>query len=314
MTTVRDADRLRELLDVIVASLDEPGLTGDDVAGRAFLSRFHFDRRVSAEIGEAPGAFRRRLLLERAAWQLSGGRVSVTAAAIGAGYGSPEAFSRAFRRAFGASPSGYRGGARGARPGRRPARLKAPNGIHFHPPGGLRLPALRRRFSMDVLTSMAEHDSWLIEQMLDRADGLAPEVLDQPITISADGLDSGSSLRGLLTHLVWQKEMWTAAVEGRPAPDGGASSIADLRRRHAVSGPGFVRLAQTMLADGRAGDTFIDATCDPPLSFSFGGMIAHVLTFSAYRRTLALAALDRAGVTDLGFGDPSGFVADGPPD
>jgi len=47
-------DRLRELLDVIVDSLAEPRLSGADVAGRAFLSRFHFDRLVAAATGEAP--------------------------------------------------------------------------------------------------------------------------------------------------------------------------------------------------------------------------------------------------------------------
>lgn len=166
---------------------------------------------------------------------------------------------------------------------------------------------------MDVLNAMLEHDAWLIGQMLDRAAGLDPEVLDQPITISTDNAGS-DSIRSLLTHLVWQKEMWTAAVEGHPAPDGGASSIADLRQCLAVSAPRFLELARRALAEGRADETFIDATCDPPGSFSYGGMIAHVLTFSAYRRTLALGALDSAGASDLGFGDPSDFVTAGRPD
>jgi AraC family transcriptional regulator len=37
-------------------------------------------------------------------------------------------------------------------------------------------------------------------------------------------------------------------------------------------------------------------------------VLAHVLTFSAVRRTLAIGALTSAGVTDLGAGDPMGFV------
>lgn len=37
---------------------------------------------------------------------------------------------------------------------------------------------------------------------------------------------------------------------------------------------------------------------------AFGGMIAHVLTFAAYRRTVALQVLARLSVTDLGYGDP----------
>jgi hypothetical protein len=46
------------------------------------------------------------------------------------------------------------------------------------------------------------------------------------------------------------------------------------------------------------------ALCDPPESFTFGGCIAHVLTFSAYRKTALIAALAELGVDDVGYGDP----------
>lgn len=55
-------------------------------------------------------------------------------------------------------------------------------------------------------------------------------------------------------------------------------------------------------------DTFLDATCQPPQVLSHGGVLAHVLTFSAVRRTMAVGALENAGVTDLGAGDPMAFV------
>lgn len=58
----------------------------------------------------------------------------------------------------------------------------------------------------------------------------------------------------------------------------------------------------------RAEETFLDATCDPPQTFSYGGVLAHVLTFSAVRRTLAIGALERYGIGDLGAGDPMAFV------
>src|SRR5512147_1246975 len=85
-------DRLRDVVD---AGLDGPGL-----AARAMLSPFHFNRLVRAGIGEAPATFRRRLLLERAAWRLGRG-ASVTDAGLEAGYDAIEAFSRAFSRAHG---------------------------------------------------------------------------------------------------------------------------------------------------------------------------------------------------------------------
>ncbi len=43
--------------------------------------------------------------------------------------------------------------------------------------------------------------------------------------------------------------------------------------------------------------------------FTYGGMIAHVLTFAAHRRTLVVGALSDAGITDLGYGDPMRWVA-----
>ena len=94
-------DRLRELIDLVLASLDEPGADGRALAGRAHISRDHLDRLLAAATGERPVALRRRLLLERAAWQLRTGAATPSEAAAAAGYGSLAAFSRAFTRAHG---------------------------------------------------------------------------------------------------------------------------------------------------------------------------------------------------------------------
>ena len=51
---------------------------------------------------------RRRLLLERAAWQLAHGYTTADVAA-GADYGSTAAFSRAFARVHGSPPSRHSG-------------------------------------------------------------------------------------------------------------------------------------------------------------------------------------------------------------
>jgi AraC-like DNA-binding protein len=92
-------DRLRELLDAV---LDEDNRTLGDMAGDAYASPWHFTRQVSRGAGEPPVALRRRVLLERAAWQLRQG-TSVTEAAFAAGYESVEGFARAFGRAYGHS-------------------------------------------------------------------------------------------------------------------------------------------------------------------------------------------------------------------
>src|SRR5262245_29824575 len=116
------ADRLRDVIDAVIEALDE-AVDGRALAARAMLSPYHFNRLVSAGIGEPPAAFRRRLLLERAAWRLGRG-VSVTDAGLEAGYDAIEAFSRAFTRAHGVPPSRFSDGP-------RDFRLAAPHGIHL---------------------------------------------------------------------------------------------------------------------------------------------------------------------------------------
>jgi AraC family transcriptional regulator len=127
-----EADRLREILDLLEASLDEPQLAGAELAGRAYLSRFHFDRLVRSALDEPPGAFRRRILLERSAYRLGAGREPVIEIALGAGYGGPEAFTRAFARAYGVPVS-------------RPAGLPAALGQRDPLPAPGRYPAARHR-------------------------------------------------------------------------------------------------------------------------------------------------------------------------
>ena len=50
-------------------------------------------------------------------------------------------------------------------------------------------------------------------------------------------------------------------------------------------------------------------TVEPAEVFTYGGLIAHVLTFAAHRRLLVLGALESAGIPDLGNGDPRLWVA-----
>jgi AraC family transcriptional regulator len=305
------ADRLRGILDLVEDSLDEPDLAGEELARRAHLSRFHFDRLVSAALGEPPGAFRRRLLLERAAFRLLSTSTPVIDVAIDSGYSSAEAFTRAFARAYGRPPSHYRSVPTSDGVTRLVTQhaLPAPSGIHFHPPGSLRLPATARSTPMDVLTRMLDHHLWLTGEIIDRSARLGDDDLDRPVRLSVEGIDDDPSLRGLADRLVGQLEMWVRALEGGTSmPEPGDTSPAGLRGRLAQAGPRFRELVMDPIEDGRADDTFVDAVCDPPETFTLGGVLAHVLTFAAVRRTMAVGALETAGITDLGAGDPMRFV------
>jgi AraC-like DNA-binding protein len=211
-------DRLQWLLDIVESSLAEPELRGEALAKRAHLSRFHFDRLVAAALGESPGALRRRLLLERAAHRLTQGGDQVIEIALDAGYGSPEAFTRAFARAYGVAPTAYR-----RRPRSTPD-LGAAEAVHFHPPGGLRLPSITRSDPMDVLTSMVDHHLWLVGEIVDRTGQVGDETLDRPIDLSVESIDERpTSLRTQTDKLVYQLEMWVTAVEGGKAMPPGAT-------------------------------------------------------------------------------------------
>lgn len=297
------SDTFAAFLAVLADGLDDEEHTGDGLASRLCLSRFHLDRMISAVAGEPPAAFRRRVLLERAAYRLLTTERTILEVALEAGYGSHEAFTRAFARSFGSAPASWR---------RRPStfRIEAPSDIHFQPPGSLRLPAVTRITAMDLLNKMVEHHVWLLGEMIERARRLGDEQLDRPIELSVD--EDRQTLRSLLSRLIGQMDMWNSAIAGRPYDweVEKHESVAGMQRRLAQAGPAFLANVRSAIDENRLDDTFVDALCDPAEVYTYGGMIAHVLTFAAHRRTLVVLALDSAGVGDLGWGDPMRWVAE----
>lgn len=99
----------RERLTPVLRALErDPDLSIEALASRACLSLYHFHRVFTAVVGEAPGEMCRRLRMQRAAWQLCYTDASVTAIALGAGFGSSQAFAKAFRRHYGCTPGAFR--------------------------------------------------------------------------------------------------------------------------------------------------------------------------------------------------------------
>ncbi len=104
-------DGLATILDLAQAVLDDATTSAEQLAARAHLSRFHFDRVVASIAGEPPGSLRRRLLLERSAHRLvapTRAGQTILDVAIEAGYSSHEAYTRAFARAYGRPPTAVR--------------------------------------------------------------------------------------------------------------------------------------------------------------------------------------------------------------
>jgi len=299
-------DTFASFVDHLTEALDDPRITeasGEEWAARLHFSRYHFDRMIKSVAGEPPSALRRRILLERAAYRMITTTAPLIDIAVEAGYGSHEAFTRAFTRAYGAPPAAWR-----RKPGH--IQIEAPSDVHFHPPGSLRLPARDKVSSMDLLTKMVEHHIWLTGEMVRLAERLTDEQLDQRIELDVD--DDTQSIRSLLSRLIGQMGMWNAAVATRDYDWSVEEheSLSSMRQRLATEGPTYLSHVRDVVASDRLDDTFVDALCEPAEVFTYGGMIAHVLTFAAHRRTLVLGAFADAGVTDLGAGDPMGWVAE----
>ena len=239
-------------------------VNGAGLAGRVHLSRFHFDRVIGAVAGESPFAFRRRVLLERAAYRL----LAEPVAAYSRSRSRPGTGRTRRSRGRSPGPMGCRHGSgdgkrRGCSSSRRPVEC-----ISSRRPG-----------SAPAGTSKGERHGRTCQ------DGRAPRVadrrddrtrrpvgrrhLDRPIELSVEGIDDDISIRYLLDRLVWQEEMWLASVEDRPfqVPECGrqvVTPIPELRTRHADAGARFVALVNQLNEEGRFDESFVDTTCEPP--------------------------------------------------
>lgn len=293
------ADRLRDLLDLVIGSLDEDA-DGAALARRAAFSRDHLDRLLGAATGETPVALRRRLLLERAAWQLRAGSAAADVAGP-AGYGSAAAFSRAFSRAYGRPPSAF--AASGA-----PVDLPAPNGIHFHPPAGLLLPrgdrpAAGARAGGDLTERLLHHHLGRTRELLVLAAGLpaaalARELRPGLVVLPFEGPEPSAAL--MAARLVGTLEVWTAALVGEPAPE----RTGPLVPRHDRAAAAFAAHARRIRDASAWDDAFVDALCEPPQAFTYGGVLAHVVTFGALRREALASVLTELGAPVPDTADP----------
>jgi uncharacterized damage-inducible protein DinB len=170
---------------------------------------------------------------------------------------------------------------------------------------------------MDLYDIFAGQESWHTRRLLEAAKILSDEQLDRSLEKPAKVFPWDSpdqTLRQILERMVLTKEVWAAALTGGSMPPMEENARTSERTPSAM----LDRLDRadatfhSVLSDvrNRSGwdDTFVDALCEPPETFTFGGMFAHVITFNAYRRMLAIDALRLLGANVDGFGCPSEYL------
>lgn len=154
-----------------------------------------------------------------------------------------------------------------------------------------------------------------MQQLLEAARGLRDEQLDRPLKnpINVVPWDTpDQTLREILDRIVRTKEVWTAALTGGELPDitpaaTASQTPATTIERLQKTDTEFQKILRGVRDGGTWTDTFVDKYCEPPETFTFGGMFAHVITFSSYRRLIAMDALRRFGVEIKGSGCPMDY-------
>lgn len=164
---------------------------------------------------------------------------------------------------------------------------------------------------MDLFDRFAGNDSWHTRRLLEYAGTLTEEQLDRALPTVVELLpwrESNKTLRQLLENIIFTKEVWTAALSGAEMdmngpPTSQRSPQAMLQRLEKVDAELHRILGDIRIRSGWD-DTFVDALCEPAETFTYGGVFAHIITFNAHRRLMALDALRQLGVQTEGFGDP----------
>jgi hypothetical protein len=169
---------------------------------------------------------------------------------------------------------------------------------------------------MDLFDLFAGTDSWYTRKLLEQASLLTDEQLDRSLhsTATVFGWDKpDQNLREILERMVLTKEVWAAALTSGPTPEMELApeqrSPAALLKRFEKVDCEFQRVMREVRDRGAWDESFVDALCEPPESFSFGGTFAHVITFNTHRRMMALEAFSRLGVKFGGIGCPMEYEA-----
>lgn len=104
---MNNLERIQDSIDYIEENLEKK-ISLDDIANRAYLSKFHFHRLFHSAVGESIGDYIRKRRLSEAARELRETNEKIIDIAFKYQFNSQESFTRSFRKNYGLSPSEYR--------------------------------------------------------------------------------------------------------------------------------------------------------------------------------------------------------------
>ena len=160
---------------------------------------------------------------------------------------------------------------------------------------------------MDLSDRLLAHDHWQTARLLANAATLADDALDRAIRpglVIHDFEGPEPDVRTMLERIIFTQEVWTAAIAGRDIPPREPRTIADLEARHAAVQAQLTALVHRIRDRNAWDDVFVDALCTPPVSFTLGSVIAHIVNIGIVRRHHVTGALRELGVADVETRDP----------
>ena len=162
--------------------------------------------------------------------------------------------------------------------------------------------------SLDLLDRLLEHDAWTTRRVLEFAQTLSDEQLDQVFDIGH------RTFRETARHMVGNIEVWTDLMAGRPMRQmpSASPSLVDLQRRFEAAYSDFAQVACATRDAGQLNGLYVDVLDEPPHEKSFAGTILHVLTHDHMHRAELLHMLERLGVRGLIEGDVLSWEASHP--
>jgi hypothetical protein len=153
---------------------------------------------------------------------------------------------------------------------------------------------------------MVGHHLDRVRELLAAAATLPQEALERPlrpgfVAVWFEGEEASAAL--MAERLVYTLEVWVAAMAGQPAPQP-QPPAPPLTERFERAARAFAVLARRIRDRGAWDDAFIDALCEPPETFTFGGVLSHILSYGAVRREALAAVLAELGAPIPSTGDP----------